>query len=116
MRYIYILKHRENEQMQSHIRAVFWYLVALAYITFAKTYEAEDLLGNGFGIFGHWLLRASRLMIFDLMRMDEDCFKCFNRCEDIHQYNIFQFNLNTNDGLLFDSELTIDSSKRLQIE
>lgn len=77
---IWTLKTRENAQLESHIKYVISYIMSLGYITLAKSYESEDLLGKEFGLFRHWLLRASRLMMFDFMRMDEDCFQCFNRC------------------------------------
>ena len=89
LRYVYILKHREKDQLESHLKQVVWYVIAIAYITFAKTYESDDLLGSEFGLFKHWLLRGSRLMIFDFMRMDEDCFTCFNRCKNVNDYSIF---------------------------
>ena len=44
------------------------------------------------------------MTLFSVFKLDEDCFACFNRCQEIKAYSIFQMDSKNQGLILLDSE------------
>ena len=56
------------------------------------------------------------LTLFSVFKLDEDCFSCFNRCQDIRAYSIFQMGDKLEGFILIDNEFEEQVSSLKLIE
>ena len=104
--FISILRNYQRDDWQNHRRMIYSYLFFMLFslaIKFSLVHQLTDY-NSDTNLIKFTISEMLALTLFSVFKLDEDCFTCFNRCQEIPNYSIFQMGDKKQGFILIESE------------